>query len=180
MAGGRDRGGLTTRNISLYWWLRREELADEGRGSHLTKQRRFERSIELVGHPSPDWGYYHDEELERLDRRESRKHDRRLIDNVLATLRWQERWVLWLRFGLMILTPYVRVDSQKPGLSLRAIGKILKISVERVRQVQLKAIRKCKHESRVKRLLACDASDPTFRRTAVLRSGAHEAASPLK
>jgi RNA polymerase primary sigma factor len=76
--------------------------------------------------------------------------DRKLLDDslkdalnaVLNTLTASEREILKMRFGL---------DGEKP-LSLQQIGEKFKLSKERIRQIEKKAIRRLRHPSRSQRL----------------------------
>ena len=63
---------------------------------------------------------------------------REAIEEVLEQLNPRERFVLKLRFGL---------DFQKE-MTQQEVGNILKVSRPRVRQIELRAIRKLKHPSR--------------------------------
>ncbi|MDD5686227.1 MAG: sigma-70 family RNA polymerase sigma factor [Elusimicrobia bacterium] len=64
------------------------------------------------------------------------------IENVLLTLSEREAEIIRLRFGIGYGYP----------LTLEDVGKIFKITRERVRQIEAKAIRKMKHPSRSKNL----------------------------
>ncbi len=76
--------------------------------------------------------------------------DQKLLDDslrdslnaVLNTLTASEREILRMRFGL---------DGEKP-LSLQQIGEKFKLSKERIRQIEKKAIRRLRHPSRSQRL----------------------------
>jgi len=76
--------------------------------------------------------------------------DRKLLDDslkealnaVLNTLTASEREILKMRFGL---------DGEKP-LSLQQIGEKFRLSKERIRQIEKKAIRRLRHPSRSQRL----------------------------
>src|SRR3989339_611311 len=65
------------------------------------------------------------------------------IEKVLATLTEREAEIIRLRFGIGYGYP----------LTLEDVGKIFKITRERVRQIEAKAIRKMRHPSRSKSLL---------------------------
>ena len=62
------------------------------------------------------------------------------IENLLKTLSEREQKVLIYRYGLL----------GYKQLTLAAAGKILKLSAERIRALQSKALRKCRHHSRKK------------------------------
>ncbi|MFH0948284.1 MAG: sigma-70 family RNA polymerase sigma factor [Elusimicrobiota bacterium] len=65
------------------------------------------------------------------------------IEKVLLTLNEREAEIIRLRFGIGYGYP----------LTLEDVGKIFKITRERVRQIEAKAIRKMKHPSRCKNLM---------------------------
>ena len=64
------------------------------------------------------------------------------LDSVLKTLSQREEKVLRLRFGL---------DDSSPK-TLEEVGKIFNVTRERIRQIEVKAIRKLRHPSRKKKL----------------------------
>jgi len=61
---------------------------------------------------------------------------------VLETLSPREKKVLIMRFGL---------DDGKPK-TLEEVGKEFKVTRERIRQIEAKAIRKLKHPTRARKL----------------------------
>ncbi len=67
---------------------------------------------------------------------------REQLDEVLETLSERERKVLRYRYGL---------DDGSPK-TLEEVGKIFKVTRERIRQIEVKALRKLKHPSRRKKL----------------------------
>jgi RNA polymerase primary sigma factor len=67
---------------------------------------------------------------------------RERIDEVLTTLSYQEREVLRLRYGL----------GNHPVCTLDQTGRLLRISRERVRQIEMKALGKLRHPVRRRRL----------------------------
>jgi len=67
---------------------------------------------------------------------------REQLDEVLDTLSPRERDVLRLRFGL---------DDGRPR-TLEEVGQIFKVTRERIRQIEAKALRKLRHPSRSKKL----------------------------
>lgn len=69
---------------------------------------------------------------------------RRDIELVLTTLSPREQAVIRMRFGL---------DDNRPR-TLQEIGRIFGLTRERIRQIELKAIRKLRHPSRRRRLRA--------------------------
>lgn len=64
------------------------------------------------------------------------------LNKVLETLSPRERKVLMMRFGL---------EDSKPK-TLEEVGKEFKVTRERIRQIEAKAIRKLKHPTRARRL----------------------------
>ncbi|MGI9012677.1 MAG: RNA polymerase sigma factor RpoD [Phycisphaerales bacterium] len=74
---------------------------------------------------------------------------RQRITDVLKTLTYREREILKLRYGIGDGYTY----------TLEEVGKIFKVTRERVRQVENKAIRKLQHPTRKKRLVSFVAGD---------------------
>ncbi|MFA6004815.1 MAG: sigma-70 family RNA polymerase sigma factor, partial [Elusimicrobiota bacterium] len=64
------------------------------------------------------------------------------VEKVLATLTDREAKIIKLRFG---------IDSGYPR-TLEEVGRIFRVTRERVRQIEAKAIRKLRHPSRSKSL----------------------------
>ncbi len=64
------------------------------------------------------------------------------LNNVLDTLSPRERKVLMMRFGL---------EDSKPK-TLEEVGQEFKVTRERIRQIEAKAIRKLKHPTRARKL----------------------------
>ena len=64
------------------------------------------------------------------------------MNKVLETLSPREKKVLIMRFGL---------DDGKPK-TLEEVGKEFKVTRERIRQIEAKAIRKLKHPTRARKL----------------------------
>jgi RNA polymerase primary sigma factor len=64
------------------------------------------------------------------------------LNDVLGTLTESERQIIKMRFGL---------DGLEP-MSLQQIGDEFKLSKERIRQIEKKAIRRLRHPSRSQRL----------------------------
>src|SRR5208337_996542 len=64
------------------------------------------------------------------------------LDHVLALLSARERKILEMRFGL--------VDGY--GHTLEEIGNLYKVTRERIRQIEAKALRKLRHPTRVRHL----------------------------
>ncbi len=62
------------------------------------------------------------------------------IDNVLKTLTYREREIIKLRYGLGDGYTY----------TLEEVGRIFKVTRERVRQIEAKAVRKLQHPVRSK------------------------------
>ena len=67
---------------------------------------------------------------------------REQLDEVLDTLNAREKQVLRYRYGL---------DDGAPK-TLEEVGKIFKVTRERIRQIEVKALRKLRHPSRRKKL----------------------------
>ena len=67
---------------------------------------------------------------------------REQLERVLSTLSPREREVLKLRFGL---------DDGYPR-TLEEVGQIFRVTRERIRQIEAKALKKLRHPSRSKRL----------------------------
>ena len=67
---------------------------------------------------------------------------REQLDEVLDTLNNREKQVLRYRYGL---------DDGAPK-TLEEVGKIFKVTRERIRQIEVKALRKLRHPSRRKKL----------------------------
>jgi RNA polymerase primary sigma factor len=72
------------------------------------------------------------------EKRMLRSFDRSQIDGALETLKPQEAKVLRLRFGL----------DEKGDHTLEEIGRMLGVTRERIRQIEVKAIEKLRHLSR--------------------------------
>ncbi len=64
------------------------------------------------------------------------------IDKVLATLRPREEKVIRMRFGI----------GEEDNSTLEEVGKVLGLTRERVRQIEVKALNRLKHPTRRKRL----------------------------
>ena len=64
------------------------------------------------------------------------------LNNLLKTLTESERKIISMRFGL---------DGYEP-MSLQQIGDKFKLSKERIRQIEKKAIRRLRHPSRSQKL----------------------------
>ena len=67
---------------------------------------------------------------------------RRRINKVLKTLSYREREIIKLRYGL----------GDGYSYTLEETGRIFKVTRERIRQIEAKALRKLRHPSRSKRL----------------------------
>ena len=62
--------------------------------------------------------------------------DKKFIKKLLSTISEKEAQILSLRYGL---------DHNKPPLTLRQVGRKLKMSCERIRQIEEKALQKLHH-----------------------------------
>lgn len=78
-----------------------------------------------------------------------------VVAEVLGELTARERFVLERRFALV-----VKARSTFGGMTLEAIGQIIGVTHERVRQVEAKALRKLRHPDKSKRLWPEPMSDP--------------------
>ncbi len=67
---------------------------------------------------------------------------REQLNNVLSTLTDREEQVLRMRFGLVDNRPH----------TLEEVGQYFKVTRERIRQIEAKALRKLRHPSRIKKL----------------------------
>ncbi len=67
---------------------------------------------------------------------------KRQIDEVLDTLSWRERKIIKLRFGL----------EDGRSRTLEEVGKEFKVTRERIRQIEAKALRKLRHPTRSRKL----------------------------
>ena len=67
---------------------------------------------------------------------------REKIDSLLKTLTWREREIIRLRYGLQDGYTY----------TLEEVGRIFKVTRERVRQIEAKAVRKLQHPVRSQHL----------------------------
>ena len=67
---------------------------------------------------------------------------RQKIESLLKTLTWREREIIRLRYGLQDGYTY----------TLEEVGRILKVTRERVRQIEAKAVRKLQHPVRSRQL----------------------------
>jgi DNA-binding CsgD family transcriptional regulator len=65
------------------------------------------------------------------------------IENILKTLTYREREIIKLRYGIGDGYTY----------TLEEVGRIFKVTRERVRQVEAKAIRKLQHPVRARKLM---------------------------
>ena len=70
------------------------------------------------------------------------------IDQVLKTLTYREREIIKLRYGL----------GDGYSYTLEETGRIFKVTRERIRQIESKALRKLRHPSRSKYLRPCKLS----------------------
>jgi|26BtaG_2_1085354.scaffolds.fasta_scaffold22928_3 RNA polymerase sigma factor (sigma-70 family) len=80
-------------------------------------------------------------EIEAKDSNEIKELEESMLE-ALATLTKREAVVLKMRFGL---------DGSKP-MTFQKVAKLLKVSRERIRQIEAKALRKLKHPSRSRAL----------------------------
>ena len=85
--------------------------------------------VEDKGSPSPAQAVYHDMLRER-------------INEVLNTLTFREREIVKLRYGIGDGYTY----------TLEEVGRIFRVTRERVRQIEAKAVRKLQHPVRARKL----------------------------
>lgn len=84
------------------------------------------------------------------------------LENVLDTLTPKESGILRLRYGL----------DNGVQMTLKQVGKIFKVTKERVRQIEAKAIRKLQHPARSDKLLEyamANPKGPTWSAPSILR-----------
>lgn len=89
----------------------------------------------------------------------------RQVEGVLDTLTSREREVIKLRYG---------INEEGFTYSLAETGQIFKVTRERIRQVEAKAIRKLKHPVRVGRLIDPSHNMPWMYATAMFPNGESE------
>jgi RNA polymerase primary sigma factor len=88
--------------------------------------------------------FIHDESLERPEESAMKMLLREQIDQVLDTLSPREAMVLKMRYGLL--------DGKTK--TLEEVGQFFNVTRERIRQIEVKALRKLRHPSRSKQLKA--------------------------
>ena len=86
--------------------------------------------------------FIEDDNTARPDRAASNEMLREKIDGLLKTLTYREREIIRLRYGLGDGYTY----------TLEEVGRIFKVTRERVRQIEAKAVRKLQHPVRSKQL----------------------------
>ena len=86
--------------------------------------------------------FIEDDGIERPDRAASNEMLREKIEGLLKTLTYREREIIRLRYGLGDGYTY----------TLEEVGRIFKVTRERVRQIEAKAVRKLQHPVRSKQL----------------------------
>jgi len=72
------------------------------------------------------------------------KQIRESVEKILKTLTYREREIIKLRYGIS--------DGYPQTQTLEEVGKIFKVTRERIRQVEAKAIRKLQHPVRARKL----------------------------
>ncbi len=80
----------------------------------------------------------------------SREMLKERIENVLSTLTFREREIIKLRYGIGDGYTY----------TLEEVGRIFRVTRERVRQIEAKAVRKLQHPVRARRLSGFMDSSP--------------------
>ncbi|MFH1268612.1 MAG: sigma-70 family RNA polymerase sigma factor, partial [Planctomycetota bacterium] len=86
--------------------------------------------------------FIEDDGIPRPDKAASNEMLREKIDGLLKTLTYREREIIRLRYGLGDGYTY----------TLEEVGRIFKVTRERVRQIEAKAVRKLQHPVRAKQL----------------------------
>jgi RNA polymerase primary sigma factor len=86
--------------------------------------------------------FIEDESVESPVSAASREMLRERIENVLSTLTFREREIIKLRYGIGDGYTY----------TLEEVGRIFRVTRERVRQIEAKAVRKLQHPVRARRL----------------------------
>ncbi|MEE9126589.1 MAG: sigma-70 family RNA polymerase sigma factor, partial [Planctomycetota bacterium] len=86
--------------------------------------------------------FIEDETVESPSTAASREMLRERIENVLSTLTFREREIIKLRYGIGDGYTY----------TLEELGRIFRVTRERVRQIEAKAVRKLQHPVRARRL----------------------------
>ena len=79
---------------------------------------------------------FSDQDSPEVDEHLIDESDKKMIHKLLSTISGKEALILSMRYGL---------DHHKPPLTLRQIGKKLKLSSEGVRQIEEKALQKLHH-----------------------------------
>jgi len=88
--------------------------------------------------------FVHDESIEKPQEAAMKMLLREHIDQVLDTLSPREAMVLKMRYGLL--------DGKTK--TLEEVGQFFNVTRERIRQIEVKALRKLRHPSRSKQLKA--------------------------
>ena len=89
--------------------------------------------------------FIEDESVESPVQSASREMLKDRIENVLSTLTFREREIIKLRYGIGDGYTY----------TLEEVGRIFRVTRERVRQIEAKAVRKLQHPVRARRLSGC-------------------------
>ena len=109
---------------------------------HQRKQDAFEQSILRNNQPptAHQGGTYEGMAVATAVKKELRER----IDRVLKTLTYREREIIRLRYGL----------GDGYGYTLEEVGRIFKITRNRVREIESKAVRKMQHHTRTDLLVS--------------------------
>ena len=86
--------------------------------------------------------FIRDDREERPESAASRRMMEERLESILETLSYREREIIKMRFGIGTGIPY----------TLKDIGRIFRLTRERVRQIEAKALRKLQHPIRARRL----------------------------
>jgi RNA polymerase sigma factor (sigma-70 family) len=121
----------------------RHELVDEAK--RVMKISKHPISLDRpIGESDDSYfgDFIEDESVESPVSAASREMLRERIENVLSTLTFREREIIKLRYGIGDGYTY----------TLEEVGRIFRVTRERVRQIEAKAVRKLQHPVRARRL----------------------------
>lgn len=131
-----------------------EEIAERATISYDVARRVLEkgRSILSINDPrhtgyDKDFGdYFPDNSTEELDSSLMREEFRKKLEEVFSTLNYREREILRLRYGL----------ADGYSHTLQEVSKVFRVTRERIRQLEAKAVRKLQQPYRADQLRAMD------------------------
>jgi RNA polymerase primary sigma factor len=138
-----------------------EELADEAKLSvetveELKNLMHEQASVESLGGEDVDVNellsdFHEQAKAEEASREAKLPELREKVDSALRSLAEREKEVLILRFGLL--------DGVQR--TLEEVGRHFKLSRERIRQIEEKALRKMRHPTRLRQLMELSEAEPT-------------------